>query len=174
MTDDIEDKDQKERLDWIENSAIENLKAHHASADVIAKEASTTLTVLLAGAAGGLAYAGKAVDAHSWTWYSFGAAAFTAWLTWLCYRCVKECLMISPIPQIYNEPRNLNAPELTLIELRESEILGLQSRIDRAARRNSDLSAKMNDIRRLAVASPLVFAISSLVWAVGYFWGASG
>jgi hypothetical protein len=169
-----EDKEQKERLDWIEKSAIENLKAHHASADVIAKEASTTLTVLLAGAGGGLAYAGKAVDAHSWTWYSFGAAAFTAWLTWLCYRCVKECLIISPIPQIYNEPRNLHAPELTLSELRESEILGLQNRIDLAAKRNGEQALKMNEIRKLAVASPLVFAISSLVWALGYSLGASG
>ncbi|HDV6327439.1 TPA: hypothetical protein RJR39_003532 [Burkholderia cenocepacia] len=169
-----DDKEQKDRLDWIEKAAIENLKAHHATADVIAKEASTTLTVLLAGAAGGLAYAGKALDAHSWTWYSFGAAAFTAWMTWLCYRCVKECLMISPIPQIYNEPRNLDAPELTLNELREQEIAGLQNRIDEAAKRNGGLSTKMNNIRKLAVASPLVFAISSLAWAAGYSLGASG
>lgn len=157
----------KERLDWIERSAIENMKAHHTSADIIAKEASTTLTVLLAGVAGGLAYAGKAIEADSWTWYSFGAAMFTAWLTLLSYRCVTGCLMISPIPQIYNEPRNLDAPELTLAELRESEILGLQNRIDDAAKRNSMLSRRMNRVRRLAVASPLVFTISALVWWVG-------
>ncbi|WP_434668008.1 hypothetical protein P5W99_36570 [Paraburkholderia sp. A3BS-1L] len=171
MTD---DKELKERIDWIEKLAIENLKAHHATADIIAKEAATTLTVLLAGAAGGLAYAGKALDSHSWSWFAFGAVAFTAWLTWLCYRCVKECLMIAPMPQIYNEPRNLEAPELTLNQLRESEIQGLQDRIDQAAKRNGELSNRMNRIRELAVASPLVFAISALVWAVGYFWGASG
>ncbi len=82
--------------------------------------------------------------------------------------------MISPIPQIYNEPRNLDAPDLSFNELREAEILGLQGRIDEAAKRNSDLSKKMNNIRRLAVASPLVFAIFSLAWAVGYSLGASG
>lgn len=169
-----DDREQKERIDWIEKLAIENLKAHHATADVIAKEAATTLTVLLAGVAGGLAYAGKALDAHSWNWSAFGAAAFTAWLTWLSYRCVKDCLMIAPMPQIYNEPRNLEAPEMTLSQLRESEILGLQNRIDQAAKRNGDLSIRMNRIRELAVASPLVFAISALVWAAGYFWGASG
>ncbi len=169
-----DEKEQKERLDWIEKLAIENMKAHHASADVIAKEASTTLTVLLAGAAGGLAYAGKALDANSWTWYSFGAAVFTAYMTWLCYRCVKDCLMISPVPQIFNEPRNLDAPELTLSELRQAEILGLQSRIDEAAKRNGALSLKMNRIRELAVASPLVFAIASGAWAVGYSLGAPG
>ncbi|WP_321853113.1 hypothetical protein [Burkholderia cenocepacia] len=169
-----DDKDQKDRLDWIEKLAIENLKAHHVTADTIAKEASTTLTVLLAGAAGGMTYAAKALDAHNWTWFSFGAAVFTAWMTWLSYRCVKECLMISPIPQIYNEPRNLDAPDMSFSELRESEILGLQGRIDEAAKRNSDLSKKMNNIRRLAVASPLVFAIFSLAWAVGYSLGVSG
>ncbi len=152
-----DEKETKERLDWIEKSAIENMKAHHASADVIAKEASTTL----------------AVEADSWTWYSFGAAMFTAWLTLLSYRCVTGCLMISPIPQIYNEPRNLDAPELTLSELRESEILGLQGRINEAAVRNGKLSKRMNRIRRLAVASPLVFLTSALVWWVGS-WVACG
>lgn len=38
-----------ERLDWIEKSAIENMKMHHACADTLAKEAAVTLTVLLAG-----------------------------------------------------------------------------------------------------------------------------
>ncbi len=98
---------------------------------------------------------------------------FTAWLTLLSYRCVTGCLMISPIPQIYNEPRNLDAPELTLSELRESEILGLQGRINEAAVRNGKLSKRMNRIRRLAVASPLVFLTSALVWWVGS-WVACG
>jgi hypothetical protein len=167
--------DDKDRLDWIEKSAIENLKAHHASADVIAKEATTTLTVLLAGVAGGLAYTGKALNTHSWTWFSFGAAIFTAWITWLSYRCVKECLMISPIPQIYNEPRNLNAPELTFRELREAEMLGMQNRIDEIAKRNGELARRLNIIRKLAVTSPIVFATSSLAWVVvGYFLGIPG
>ncbi|MFM0245205.1 hypothetical protein [Paraburkholderia sediminicola] len=163
-----EEQDQNARLDWIEKSAIENLKSHHNAADIIAKEASTTLTVLLAGAAGGLAYAAKAFDTHNLTWFSFGAVAFTAWMAWLSYRCVTECLMISPIPQIYNEPRNLDAPELSFNDLREAEILGIQDRIDKAAKRNADLSACLNRIRKLAVASPGVFAISSLAWAAGY------
>ncbi|WP_316872950.1 hypothetical protein [Ralstonia edaphi] len=167
-------KEEKDRIDWIEKSAIENLKAHHATADIVAKEASTTLTVLLAGAAGGLAYAGKAIDTTSWTWYSFGTAAFTAWMTWLCYRCVTECLMVSELPQIYNEPRNLDAPDLSLNELRESEILGLQGRIDITAKRNGELSSRLNRIRRLAVASPIVFVISSLVWQAGCLFVARG
>ncbi|MEI6001792.1 hypothetical protein H3V53_32950 [Paraburkholderia bengalensis] len=53
-------KEQKERIDWIEKPAVEILKAHHATADIIAQEAATTnLTGLLAGVAAGLAYTGR-------------------------------------------------------------------------------------------------------------------
>jgi hypothetical protein len=83
--------------------------------------------------------------------------------------------MISPIPQIYNEPRNLNAPELTFRELREAEMLGMQNRIDEIAKRNGELARRLNIIRKLAVTSPIVFATSSLAWVVvGYFLGIPG
>ncbi|ABX15499.1 hypothetical protein UXJ26_24500 [Burkholderia multivorans] len=59
-------------LDWVEKSAIENLKTHHACADVIAKDAATTLTVFLAALGGGLAYGAKALEQNSVNWLSVG------------------------------------------------------------------------------------------------------
>ena len=46
-------------LEWIEKQAQESLKARFATADIVAKEAQTTLTVLLAGVGGSAAYAAK-------------------------------------------------------------------------------------------------------------------
>lgn len=153
-----------ERLDWIEKAGIENMKVHHTCADTLAKDAAMTLALLLAGMGGGLAYAAKAVDVHSWNWFSFGAAAFTLWLLALSWYLVVRCLTIEPIPQIYNEPGNLNAPELTFDELRAAELLGLQVRITQAAQRNALLARRLNRARGLAIASPAVFIFWSAAW----------
>jgi hypothetical protein len=159
------------RLDWIEKAGIENMKMHHTTADVLAKEAAVTLTVLLAGAGGGLAYAAKAVESHSWTWLSIGAWAFTAWLLLVSWYLVSKCLMIEAIPQIYNEPRNLNDPDYDFDQLREAEMLGLQLRIDEAAARNDLVATHLNRARRLTIASPLIFILAAALaaWALaGY------
>jgi hypothetical protein len=69
------DENENSRLDWIEQAGIENMKTHHVSADNLAKDSGTTLTLLLAGMAGGLTYAGKGVQEGSWTPFTVGAAA---------------------------------------------------------------------------------------------------
>ena len=43
-------------LEWIEKQAQESMRARFATADLIAKEAQTTLTVLLAGIGAAAAY----------------------------------------------------------------------------------------------------------------------
>jgi hypothetical protein len=153
-----------DRLEWIEKAGIENMKAHHACADVLAKDAGTTLTLLLAGIGGALAYATKAIDVHSWNWLSVGATVFTLWLVALSWYLVNSCLMATPIPQIYNEPKNLNVPDMEFDYLRRAELSGLQLRIEEAGSRNGLLARRLNLTRRLAVASPLIFILSSGAW----------
>ena len=51
--------DWSKTLEWIEKQGQESLKARFATADLIAKEAQTTLTILLAGIGGSAAYAAK-------------------------------------------------------------------------------------------------------------------
>lgn len=154
-----------DKLDWIEAAALENMKAHHASADAIAKDAATTLTIFLAAMAGGLTYAAKGIDQNSWTWLPVGATAFTIWFFVLSALLVWKCLMMRPIPSGYNEPSNLNQPGFELDELKEAELGLLQDRINGAATRNAAVARWLNALRLSAVASPLVFTASALVWA---------
>jgi hypothetical protein len=155
-----------ERLDWIEKAGIENMKAHHVCADTLAKEAATTLTVLLAGLGGGLAYSVKTIEALSWNWLAVGATAFTLWLIGVSWYLVTNCLMAMPIPQIYNEPKNLDAPEEDFDYLRMGELAGLQIRIEEASKRNGKMAKSLNLARSMAVASPMVFILIAGGWSL--------
>jgi hypothetical protein len=156
-----------ELLEWVEKSAIENLKAHHACADVIAKDAATTLTVFLAALGGGLAYAAKALEQHSLNWLSVGAMAFTAWFLVLSLLLVWKCLMFRELPSIYNEPRHIYQPDFSVDDLKEAEIHGLQRRIDTAAKSNAKVVKSMNRLRLAAAASPIVFIVAAVsAWKV--------
>ncbi|WP_175729037.1 hypothetical protein [Burkholderia ambifaria] len=156
-----------ELLEWVENSAIENLKAHHACADVVAKDAATTLTVFLAALGGGLAYAAKALEQHSLNWLSVGAMAFTGWFLVLSLLLVSRCLMVRAMPSIYNEPRNIFQPEFSIDDLKEAELQGLQQRIDMAATGNAKVVKSLNRLRLAAAASPIVFIVVAVVaWKV--------
>ncbi|AQV94759.1 hypothetical protein BJN34_12800 [Cupriavidus necator] len=150
-----------ELLDWVEKSAIENLKLHHASADVMAKDSATTLTVFLAALGGGLAYAAKAIEQNSLSWLSVGAIAFTVWFLILSLLLVRNCLMVREIPAVYNEPRNLYQPEFSVEALKEAEIEGLQKRIDTAASSNAKVAKWLNGLRLAAAASPLLFIFAA-------------
>jgi hypothetical protein len=157
------------RLDWIEKAGIENMKTHHAAADTIAKEAAVTLTVLLAGVGGGLAYSAKAIENNSWTWLAIGAAVFTLWLVGVSWFLVTKCMMIKPLPQIYNEPQNLSDPEYSFDRLREAELLGLQLRIDESSERNGRVAGQLNTARVLTIVSPgvFIFAAALAAWWLG-------
>ncbi|MFY1957096.1 hypothetical protein ACOTCL_29065 [Achromobacter xylosoxidans] len=157
-----------ELLDWVEKAAVENLKQHHQAADMIAKEATTTLTVLLAGMAGALAYAAKAVDTGAWGWLPVGAAAFSAYLLVLGLCLVLGCLRIGDIPAIYNEPKNLLHPDLSLDQVRRYELENAQARINDAAARNHRVATTLNRVRLAAILSPLVFLVIGLAWGWGW------
>lgn len=150
-------------LDWVEKTAIENLKAHHACADVIAKDAATTLTLFLAALGGGLAYGAKALEQNSINWLSVGAMAFTAWFLILSLLLVRQCLTFRELPSIYNEPKNLYQPEFSVDQLKEVEVEGMQRRIDMAARGNAKIVKWLNGLRLAAAASPLIFIAAAFV-----------
>ena len=152
-------------LEWVERAAIESLRTHHATADILAKESATTLTVLLAGMAGAFAYSAKAVEANSWGWFSISAVEFAAYIGLLCLWLVLGCLKIKDIPAIYNEPKNLLSAGVTFTELRRYELENMQKRIDDAIARNNSVATTLNRIRLAAVLSPLVFGVTSFVVA---------
>jgi len=153
-------------FEWVENAAVENLKLHHHTADVLAKEAATTLTVLLAGVAGSLAYTAQAVEKNSWGWLSAGAAAFSAYLMIVSVFLLVKCMMVDELPAIHNEPKNLMHPEIEFDELRRYEFENMQGRINACALRNNRIATSLNRIRVAAVLSPLVFTVIAASWAV--------
>lgn len=156
-------EDGKALLEWVEKTAIENMKAQHGCADILAKDAATTLTVFLAGMAGGLTYSAKALDTGTWNWFSIGAGAFSAWFLVLSVLLVLKCLKVDAIPSIYNEPRNLYQPTYSLGDLKEAELRGIQQRIDASVARNAKVANWLNKLRLGAAASPAVFILSALV-----------
>ncbi|MFP3794702.1 hypothetical protein [Paraburkholderia sp. SIMBA_027] len=159
--------DNRELQEWVEKAAIENLKEHYASADQIAKDATTTLTVFLAAVGGGLAYAAKAIEQHSVTWLSAGAIAFTVWFLVLSLLLVWKCMMLRPFSTVYNEPRSLYQPQYSLSQLREAEFKNLQNRINRAAQQNGKVARWLNRLRLAAAACPVAFIVGAAVgWAV--------
>ena len=145
-------------LDWIEKAAVENLKQHVEGADILAKESATTLTVLLAGAGGSLAYAIKAADGD----YSASvliAAVVCAWLVVCAMWLVFTCLKINEIYLVYNEPKNhlLRLTSDTNFEnWRKKELAGMQERIDKNTLRNDETAKSLNRVRTMTAATPVI------------------
>lgn len=147
-------------LDWVEKAALENLKGRITTADNLAKEAGNTLTVLLAGAGGSLAYAIKLLD-ESAKLSTFVAMVAGVWFTVLSILLVWKCLTIQSIPAIGNEPANVlgRPPEKTFQDCRTGELATVQERIDRLKARNNLTAKNLNIVRLLAAISPVIALI---------------
>lgn len=153
-------------LDWIEKSAIENLKGRVATADTLAKEAVTTLTVLLAGAGGSFALAIKSFDENA-NAGSMAALIASMWLTGLTIFLVCWCLRIIEIPAVYNQPKQLlgrAAHGASFEAWRRHELTNIEKRIGDAVARNDLIADRLNLIRILATLTPILAAISAWVF----------
>jgi len=152
----------KDLLDWAEDAALKNLKSHHETADGLQKQSVTTLTVLLTGATGGLAFAIKGLE-QGLAWLAVGSSVFSIYLYILCATLVFNTLRVKRFPSIYNEPENLYQKNYTLQELREAELDNIQKRIEEASSRNRQTASWLNRIRFAALASPVFFALTSFL-----------
>lgn len=149
-------------LDWVENAAIENLRLHHKTADVLAKESATTLTVLLAGLGASMAYSMRILDRGTIDIVGIGVTAIAAYLAMLSLILVCRCMMIAPMPAVHNEPANLLcAVDLQLDDIRRFELENIQQRIQDSIARNERVAAALNRIRIAAVVGPFAILILS-------------
>ena len=160
----------KGELDWIEKTAIENLKARVATTDTLAKEAVTTLTVLLAGAGGAWAYAIKLLDERA-TYGTAAAGVAALWLTLLSMAVVWKCLKIKDVQAVYNVPGELLLRQkegCSYEEWRVGELENIQKRIDLAIARNNQMADDLNLIRFAATLTPVLsaFAVAVFRWWV--------
>jgi hypothetical protein len=147
-------------VDWVEQQALENLRFHIQSAELIAKEANTTLTVLLAGVGGASAYAVKLLEAGRPLWLLIAAVVFGVCLLLLSAWLIRGCLKIEAIHAPTNEPRNIFQPSFALTSLKEVEFDNIQQRIDQTARRNERVADRLNRIRLLSLLTPLIAAVA--------------
>jgi hypothetical protein len=145
-------------FEWIEKAAIENLKGRRETADILAKEAATTLTILLAGVGGSLAYGVKVLDGDMSNMV-IAAAAVCVWLTVLAMVLVLTCLKIKGIPAVYNQPGELlkrGDTQESFDEWRRGELENIQQRIEAAVARNDTTARYLNGVRIFAVCTPFI------------------
>lgn len=152
-------------LEWIEKQAQESMRARFATADLIAKEAQTTLTVLLAGIGAAAAYGAKVFNAGPAEPLEIASAWACGYLIVVATALVFKCMMFRSYPAPFQDPANLMHPDRSLDEIREAELEKIGERIAEAAELNRERAALLNRIRLAAVASPLVFAAIA-AWAV--------
>jgi hypothetical protein len=142
-------------LEWAEHAGIEGLKRHHDSATWVSKQATTTLAVLLAGMGWSLTYAMRVFEPLPGP-MAWGSLAFCAYLSALAVLLTVRCLLVRPVPAVYNEPAHLGQPGWPLDKLREVELENIQARIGETAAKTAQVAWWLNIVRAAAIASPLV------------------
>jgi hypothetical protein len=150
---------ERERLvEWIERLALDNVRARFATAELIAKEAQTTLTVLLAGIGGTAAYAAKLLEPNAPEPLTVAAAAACAYLTAVAVVLVFACMRFASYPAQFQDPGNL-LPHLhqPALAVREAELRNLDVRIREATSINARRADHLNTVRLAAVFSVVVF-----------------
>lgn len=160
------DQEKMRRIEWIEEAGRENLRFRLQNAETLAREAHQTLLVLLAGMGGALAYVVKALDAGPLTPVGDGVVGVTFWLMLTAAALVMKCILSRDLPVPTNEPDNLWQDGWTVEMDRMGELKGLQARIDATRTRNQAVATWLDRVRLMAVASPAVFLLTALAWAV--------
>lgn len=144
-------------IDWIEKQGQESIKARFATSELIAREAQTTLTVLLAGVGGTAAYASKLFEPGPAEPLVVASAAACGYLAVLSAILVLACMMFRSYPAQFQEPTNLIVPGATLLQVRDAELLNLDERIKEATLLNEARARNLNNIRLGAVFAIVVF-----------------
>lgn len=155
-----------ELLEYAEKAGIENLKFRLGNAETLAKEANAVLTILLAGMGGAMALAARGFEQlHGLPGaVTVGAMFMAAWLMLAAALLVVVCMMSTDLPVPTNEPLNLYQPDFALSQIRAVELRNLDARIKQVTARNHRVSAWLDRVRLLAVASPIVFVATSMAW----------
>lgn len=159
----LEAHDWPKVLDWAERQGTESMKARFATADLLAKEAQATLTVLLAGIGGSAAYAAKMFDPGPAAPASWGFAAACAYLVVLSVVLIMRCMRFESYPAQFQTPKNLMQRGFAFDALREVELENLTIRIEDAAGINNRRASVLNKIRVAAALSPVVFLFAAVV-----------
>lgn len=154
-----------EIIDYAEAAAKENAAFHIANADALSRESNTLLNMLLAGAAGALAYLVTLTDKGSAIWLKAGMGATATYLFIVAAALLYKCLRIRPIWPPANEPKNLTPDGFDAESIRRSDLKNRQACIDANRDRNDSVGMWLNRCRAMATATPIVFSVAAWVAA---------
>jgi len=153
-------------IDWVEKNALENLRFRLQNAETLAKDASSTLTWVLAAMGGTLAYSVKGLEDGSLAPLIAGTLSASLWLAicagLLVIRCIQTRELVAPT----NEPSNIFQPEHSLDDLRRAELRNIQERIELATARNRTVAYWLDKCRLMLTFTPLVFLAGYACWVV--------
>jgi len=153
-----------ELMSWAEQEAKENIRFRLHISELLAKSAETTLVMVFAGMGGAMAYVVHHAD-HLTAWHVVGAVAVAAWLMAAACILVLFCMMAMDLPVPANEPKNLYQTDYDTVALRKVELENVQERIDAVKYRNQYIAGWLNRARLMAVATPVVFIVVSVLAA---------
>lgn len=149
-------------LEWIEKQAQESLKSRYVTADLLAKETQTTLTILLAGVGASAAYGAKLFEPGSSGPIVFASAIVCFYLIALSVALVISCMMFQSYPALHQDPKNLMHPTYSLDAVRQAEVENIGKRIAEAAMINQSRATRLNIFRIATALSPLIFVAAAM------------
>jgi hypothetical protein len=142
-----------DRIDWLESIAISNLRSKHENADLIMREANTTLTIILSATGVTIAY-----FANQWgsnKGIAIVALLVSFYLIFCALFLIRNCLHLKDFPALYNEYKYLNQPSIEFEKLRHLELANIQKRCEDADGIILDRSIWLNRIRVSIALSPI-------------------
>jgi hypothetical protein len=156
-----------ELIDFAEKAGMENIKFRLQNSETLAKEASSTLTILLSGIGGAMIFAAKIFEGSPPKAVEIGAFCFSIWLIATAMCLVINCILSTDIQTPTNQPMNLYQKEFSLDAIRVVELRNLDARIELIAARNHRIAAWLDRVRISIIVSPIVFfLITGMVLAV--------
>ena len=150
-------------LDWAEQYGHENMRERRRNTEALAREAHTTMTLLMTAIGAATAYMIRSLESGALSEVGIGVAATLAWLMLAAAILLWKCQMAKDLHIGPNEPKNLYEPLYDFDELRVAELAGLQRRIDRNQARNYRTATWLNITRTMILLTPTIFGIT---WAL--------
>jgi hypothetical protein len=158
-TADLATENARKVLDFAEAAGAENIRFRLKIADDLARDVSTTLTLLLSGLGVAMSYAVTSVRAGAFDVSTAVAVIMAAWLALAAFTLLLKCVLSRKLSVPTNEPGNILQDSWLIDELRRAELFNLQERIKQVRARNRETAIWLDRVRLMMVCSfPIALA----------------
>jgi len=155
-----------ETVKWVEEHARIVSAFQERCTESLDRQASSLVSLLLAGAGSALAYAVSLSNGAAPLWQAAGIGASSLWLFLVAAIAVRSTLWTKPVHAPANQPANLAMTyDMDITKARALELKNHQFIIEHTRARNDQVGRWVNISRALAVATPLIFLFAAGVAA---------